>query len=88
MRVYGVGAQTGPVEVRLLTQRIQAGRLSEGFTVRQLLRRRWSGLADREKLTAALATLEKLQWLVRRRVPGRGRPRDEYLVNPRIKAAS
>jgi len=69
---------------RVLAERIKAGDLSTEFAARDVHRRQWSGLTDREALGEVLALLVDLDWLREEVTPTGGRSRTIYLVSPRI----
>ena len=71
-------------------QRIQAGELGDTFTARDIYRREWAELGDREAVVAALELLEELDWLRSETTissPKGGRAKTEYRVNPHVREA-
>jgi hypothetical protein len=71
----------------ILAEKIQAGALSQRFTVREVLKKDWSGLKNREVVRALLQELEDARWVRREPVQASesgGRPAERYLVNPKI----
>ena len=85
-RIYG-GAVSPEVEAaRAILRRIKRGDLSrEGFSSRDAYINQWSGLRDRDLVSAALAYLVDLGWLHERREPTAGRPSTTYTLNRRAK---
>jgi putative DNA primase/helicase len=73
---------------RRLIPRLQSGALNSGFTVRDVVRKGWSGLAQTEDVTPALSVLADLGWLRQRKSVGgygSGRPTIVWDVNPKAR---
>jgi hypothetical protein len=74
---------------QVLAAKVRDGMLEDGFTVRDVLRKRWHGLTEVTGIEAALAWLEEEEW-VRRGFgsagPKGGRPTTRYRINPRIRS--
>ena len=83
-RLYGsvTGADTAPA--RALAKRLLAGGLTNGFTLREVYRNCWSGLATPEEARTAADLLEGLDWLRCEDVATGGRPTARYWINPRL----
>jgi Protein of unknown function (DUF3987)/Bifunctional DNA primase/polymerase, N-terminal len=87
-RIYGLLA---PRELRagqVLAGKIRAGKLGDGFAVRDVIRANWNGLSTPEDVHAALGWLEEEGWLRRSYVsagPKGGRPANRYQVNPLVR---
>lgn len=84
-RVYAL-AEVGRVNAaELLGRRIREGKLPNGFTVRDVQRKDWSGLAIRSQIEAALALLEDHSWVVAMDMEdGPGRPTTRHYINPAL----
>lgn len=90
-RVYGLAETARVNTARMVGRRIKEGKLGDGFTVRDLMRKQWSGVATLLQAESALATLEEHGWLQSAEDidrPNGGRPTVRYRVNPRLKAAA
>lgn len=83
-RVYQCVTERSKNAARLLAKKIQEGRLSSGFTARDVYRPEWSGLTDREDVSHALELLEDLHWLRSYPVQTGGREKTAYAINPAI----
>jgi hypothetical protein len=89
-RLYDLLLRSDASAARALGQRIQAGELGDTFTARDIYRREWAELGDRETVTAALELLEDLDWIRPESATAGskgGRPKTEYKVNPRLREA-
>jgi hypothetical protein len=89
-RLYDLLLRSDASAARALGQRIQAGELGERFTTRDIYRREWAELDDRETVVAALELLDDLDWLRSETTisgPKGGRAKTEYRVNPRLREA-
>jgi hypothetical protein len=68
---------------------VRKGKLEDGFTVRDVLRKCWHGLTEGADIEAALSGLEEDGWLRSRSIggtgPGSGRPTTKYDINPRCR---
>ncbi len=70
-----------------LVKRINNGELKDGFTLRDIKRKRWSGLSDSVNNETALETLEQSGWVHAVQVAAGargGRPTLKWEVNPAI----
>lgn len=88
-RIYGAVIEEKLRAARTLLGKLREGGLKPTFTLRDVYRAGWSGLADREVVTEAVDILEDHGW-VRRVVTCEtgGRPKTEYLVHPALAATS
>jgi hypothetical protein len=91
-RVYGLAANRGKSAAYELSRRVEKGEIKDGFTARDVYRRQWSLLTDREVVYMALDELVEAGWLRWRRVDPTGGPnalsgrgRNEYVINPRAR---
>ena len=69
-----------------LAAKVRGGSLEDGFTFRDVLRKRWHGLTEASDIEAALGWLEEEGWLRSRSFggagPGSGRRTTKYEINP------
>jgi hypothetical protein len=86
-RLYGGLLSIGEVTARLLFDRLKDGELNDGFTLRELERKGWSGLTDRdtnaeacERLVEAYCLESEIIGLAEKR----GRPAKRYWINPKV----
>ncbi len=88
-RVYSAQASPERAAVITLGQHIAAGDLGKRFTLRDLYRKHWHGLASKDEALPALRELEEMGWI--RRIAGdagrQGRVASEtVIVNPELEA--
>jgi Protein of unknown function (DUF3987) len=81
-RAYAAGTQGETVAAKAILARIRKGELADGFTAREIQRRGWSNLADREAVKSGLDLLTELDWLVESVAQTGGRPLATYSINP------
>lgn len=85
-RAYASTQTDNAKSARLIWKRIRKGHLHSPFTAREVQRRGWSGLRDRDRVGAGIAALLDADWLVERqaeRGEQGGRPSTIYLPNPK-----
>lgn len=71
----------------ILAEKIQSGSLGSRFTIREVVKKGWSGLTSGQVVRALLQELEEADWVRKEPVfPNDvgGRPADRYVVNPRV----
>ncbi|HRP44787.1 MAG TPA: DUF3987 domain-containing protein, partial [Ginsengibacter sp.] len=86
-RCYGLLADRGLCAAQNLSQKILQGELEDGFTARDVQRRQWSRLDDKDVVQEALEWLVDHNWLRKRiGISGKqgGRPTDTYHINPKV----
>lgn len=83
-RLYGAGLRLEVVTAQAILARIRKGELTDGFTARDILQNDWAKLTDREQVIAGLALLVDHDWLVERITATGGRPRTDYIINPKV----
>jgi hypothetical protein len=81
-RAYSAGAQAETVAAKAILARIRKGDLLDGFTAREIQRRCWSNLSERDLVKAALELLVDYDWLAENVAPTGGRPLATYSINP------
>jgi putative DNA primase/helicase len=85
-RAYGAGSESEATAAKAILARIRKSELSDGFTARDIYRREWASLTDRDHVLAGLDLLVDLDWLASRTAPTTGRARVTYWINPRAKS--
>jgi Protein of unknown function (DUF3987)/Primase C terminal 2 (PriCT-2) len=63
-RIYGIATNSAPIAAKALAKRIMAGDLKDGFKLRDVYRKHWTGLCTREAVEQAVDMLIDLHWLV------------------------
>ena len=85
-RIYGLVEAAKVTTARMVSRRLAEGKLNDGFTVRDMVRKQWSGVTTTMKAESVLAVLQEnghLQSL--EDMPALGRSTVRYYVNPQIK---
>lgn len=89
-RVYGLLDVARVDAARSLAQKIAAGKLDDGFTVAEVVKKDWSRLKGRREVEVALAVLEEAGHVVAVEsadgIPGR--PTVRYAINPKARRAT
>jgi putative DNA primase/helicase len=83
-RIYASLAHANIVAARALRRRLQRGDLSSPFTVREVYRKGWAHLADREAAQAAADVLEARNWLRSEMLETGGRRTVVYHAHPGV----
>ena len=83
-RIYASTVHSAVVAARALAKKITDGSLEDGFSVRDVYRHGWSGLAHPEEAQAAIDLLIDLNWLAVEEIETKGRKRTEHRINPQI----
>lgn len=83
MRVFATPTLAHNGGARLILRRIQRGELPAEFTAREVQRRGWSGLTDKEAVAAALDLLVDCNVVREKFVQTGGRPSTVFRVNPK-----
>jgi hypothetical protein len=81
-RVYGAGPASEASAAKLILARIRKGDLQDGFTMRDIRRKQWSGLTTDEQIRPALDMLADFDWIAPSSIDTGGRPRIEFSINP------
>ena len=69
---------------KAIVSKIRTGALVSPFVSWEVWRPGWSGLSDRQIVMEALHLLVDFRWLQIKRKETRGRPSEEYEVNPEV----
>lgn len=83
-RVYGLAIDPAAQAARALAKRIKDGDVKDCFSLRDVYRRHWSGLSERETLEPAVHLLIDLNWLKEGVHQTSGAPKTFYLINPAL----
>jgi hypothetical protein len=85
-RIYGMALDISIQAASVLSKQIKRGELGQKFSLRDVYRKQWSFLKDRDSAEAACEELVKNHWL--REVSSTPAPgqkiKTEYVVNPKI----
>ncbi len=90
-RAYGALSLDNVSAARSIWRRVKRGDLPQPFTARDIQRKGWSGLAQKERVEAGLKALCEADWLAGNTPdsgPGGGRPSKLYRPNPKALACS
>lgn len=85
-RVYGCNRTPNQRAVFALAAHIRRCEVRDGFTVRDVFRKRWADLGSTDLAEGAILTLEDMGWL-REKIAdtsGRGRPTQRWEINPAV----
>jgi hypothetical protein len=84
-RAYGAGPEAETAAAKAVLSHIRKGDLKDGFSAREIQRRGWSHLTDRDQVQAGLNLLCDLDWLAAedKRDAAGGRPTIHYHINPK-----
>jgi hypothetical protein len=85
-RIYGLVEAAKVATARMISRRLAEGKLQDGFTVRDLVRKQWSGVTTTLQAEAALSILEENGHVQSQDcIITMGRPTVRYFVNPQLK---
>ncbi len=82
-RVYASLHVDNAEAARAIWRRLEKRDLEAPFTARDIQRKGWSGLTDRERIASGLAALVEADWLAANATPTGGRPSTSYVPNPK-----
>jgi hypothetical protein len=82
-RAYASTALDNAEAARAIWRRVRKGDLPTPFTARDIQRKGWSGLNDKERIAAGIAALVDADWLGADSAETGGRPTTFYRGNPR-----
>jgi hypothetical protein len=84
-RIYALIETSKVNSARMVGRRLQQNKLQDGFTVRDVVRKQWSGVGTTLQAEAALAILEEHGWVQSAETDNQtGRPTVRHYINPRI----
>ena len=85
-RIYGLVEAAKVSTARMVSRRLTEGKLIDGFTVRDLVRKQWSGVTTTLQAETALSILEENDHVQSQDcIITIGRPTMRYYVNPQLK---
>ena len=85
-RIYGLVEAAKVTTAHMVSRRLAEGKLDDGFTVRDMVRKQWSGVTTTMQAETALAILEENGHVQSQDgINTLGRPTVRYYVNPQIK---
>jgi hypothetical protein len=85
-RIYGLVEVAKVATARMVSRRLAEGKLTDGFTVRDLVRKQWSGVTTTLQAETALLILEENGHVQSQDcIITMGRPTVRYYVNPQLK---
>ena len=88
-RVYGLVEAAKVSAAKMVSRRLADGKLDDGFTVRDVVRKQWTGCTTSIQAEQALDILEDAGWLVHTDSDNPvGRPTTRYYINPSARSAS
>ena len=85
-RIYGLVEAAKVSTARMLSRRLAQGKLEDGFTVRDVVRKQWAGLTTAMQVEGSLDILEEnghIQSL--EALNSGGRPTVRYFINPQVR---
>jgi hypothetical protein len=87
-RIYGLVTNAQQQAAATLAKKIRAGKLADGFTVRDIYRQKWHLLTEREPAQDACDELVAAGWLREQVTPAAfsQRAKVTYLINPQVGA--
>ena len=83
-RIYSAATHNPVKAAKLILAKIENGKLSNGFTAREILRKGWTGLSDATEIKEGLAALTDYDYLLECMTETSGRPSVTYRINPRF----
>ncbi|BCF95567.1 hypothetical protein PPGU19_001360 [Paraburkholderia sp. PGU19] len=83
-RIYNYSTRGDALAALALGEAIQAGKLRDGFSLRDLQRKNWSGLPTRERCQQAIEILAERNWLCIERVESNGKVTERCRINPAL----
>jgi len=84
-RIYGMAEAAKVTTARVVSRRLSEGKLEDGFTVRDLVRKQWSGVTTNMQAENTLGILEENGHIQSQDSINLGRPTVRYYINPQIK---
>lgn len=82
-RAYASVGTANAEAARSIWKRVEHGELPSPFTARDIQRKGWAGLADKEPVKAGLDALEQAGWITGEKTETGGRPAIHYRPNPK-----
>lgn len=83
-RIYASAQIAGDRTEDILATKIRQGHLTDGFTVRDVYSRHWTGLDDKLKIEQDLMQLAEYGWVRPEKPANGGRPTTVFRINPKL----
>ncbi|CAE6864602.1 DUF3987 domain-containing protein [Burkholderia sp. R-69980] len=83
-RIYNYSTRGDALAALALGEALQAGKLRDSFSVRDLQRKNWSGLPSGERCQQAIEILAERNWLFVERVTVNGKTTERSRINPAL----
>ena len=83
-RVYAIVTDSAAIAGKSLAKHIQNGELKDGFTLREIYRKHWAGLSEKQAVEQAIDLLLELSWLKEEVEETGGKPKTHYGINPKL----
>lgn len=83
-RIYGGGMSPGHDGARTLARKILEGELHESFEPRDVYRKQWSHLRNKEEALAAFDVLIQHNWIRESQLVDSGKAKCVYIINPKV----
>jgi hypothetical protein len=88
-RIYGLVEAAKVSTANMLGRRLAGGKLADGFTARDVVRKGWGGISTSLQAEMALSVLEEHDWVQSADTEDQpGRPTTRYYINPLIRRAA
>lgn len=85
-RIYGLVEAERVSIAAMVGRRLADGKLADGFTARDVVRKGWTGISSSMQAESALAVLEERGWIVSADIEDQpGRPTTRYYINPHVR---
>jgi putative DNA primase/helicase len=83
-RAYAIVINSASVAGKALAKRIVKGELKDGFTLRDLYRKHWTGLSDKQAVEQAVDLMQELGWLREEIQETGGKSKTRYRLHPSL----
>lgn len=83
-RIFAASVGSDIQGAKMIAEKIIEGALADGFTVREVYQRCWSGLTTKDDVEDAIGLLIDLDWLQDRKESTGGAPKLRHYINPAI----
>lgn len=84
-RVFALGENQIFSLAQILIGKIKKGDLEQGFTIREVMRKQWSGLKSKDTVQDVIGLLIDYSYLLELPTSGEGRPTVKYAFHPSLK---
>jgi hypothetical protein len=83
-RIYAIVINSAAIAGKALAKRISKGDLKDRFTLRDVYRKHWAGLSEKQAVEQAVDLLLDLGWLKETVEDTGGKPKTHYRINPAL----